>query len=63
MDKSWIMNMDYKRMKDFYISEVGNNFLPYWLEYADEEYGGLLNCRGIRRSAELHIERWWKAFE
>ena len=36
--------MDYKSIKDFYISEVGNNFLPYWLEYADEEYGGLLNC-------------------
>lgn len=34
--------VEYKKIRDFYITEVENNFLPYWLGYVDEEYGGLL---------------------
>ena len=36
--------MDYKRIRDFYIDGIENNLLPYWIDYADKEYGGVLNC-------------------
>ena len=32
------------KLKDKYIDEIENNFFPYWIQFIDEEYGGILNC-------------------
>ena len=31
-------------LSNFYISQIEDNFVPYWLNYIDRENGGLLNC-------------------
>ncbi len=36
--------MDYRHFRDYYISLLQDNFLPYWAEFADTEKGGILNC-------------------
>lgn len=33
-----------KEEKRFYIREVEDKFVPYWLSFTDNEYGGILNC-------------------
>ena len=30
--------------KAFYVSQIQDNFLPYWLKFVDREQGGILNC-------------------
>ena len=36
--------MNYSRIRDFYIDEIQDNFLPYWSQFVDHEMGGILNC-------------------
>ena len=36
--------MDMNKRKAFYVSQIQDNFLPYWLQFVDNEYGGILNC-------------------
>ncbi len=36
--------MNFSHMLDFYISQVEDDFIPYWSQFIDEEYGGLTNC-------------------
>lgn len=31
-------------LKEKYINEIESNFFPYWKQFVDEEYGGILNC-------------------
>lgn len=33
-----------KEEKLFYIREVEDKFVPYWLSFTDKDYGGILNC-------------------
>lgn len=33
-----------KDLYNFYDSQIQENFVPYWNEFVDEEYGGILNC-------------------
>ncbi|HJO95383.1 MAG TPA: AGE family epimerase/isomerase [Victivallales bacterium] len=35
---------DRKELLNFYITEVKDNFWPYWKNYIDEEYGGVFTC-------------------
>lgn len=28
----------------FYISQIQDNFVPYWFKFTDAEYGGIMNC-------------------
>ena len=36
--------MDINERKAFYVSQIQDNFLPYWLKFVDREQGGILNC-------------------
>lgn len=36
--------MDLKQVREFYISQIQEDFLPYWLKFVDHEKGGILNC-------------------
>ena len=36
--------MDMNERKAFYVSQIQDNFLPYWLKFVDREQGGILNC-------------------
>ncbi len=36
--------MNRRRIKEFYIGQLQDNFLPYWSAYVDEQYGGIMNC-------------------
>lgn len=36
--------MNRERMKDFYVDLLQYDFLPYWSQYVDGQYGGILNC-------------------
>ena len=31
-------------LSNFYISQIEDRFVPYWLKFIDKEYGGILNC-------------------
>ncbi|MCP4178201.1 MAG: N-acylglucosamine 2-epimerase [bacterium] len=35
---------DRKELLNFYITEIKDNFWPYWNNYIDEEYGGVFTC-------------------
>lgn len=36
--------MDKKYLYDFYVSQIQDNFMPYWIKFFDNEKGGILNC-------------------
>lgn len=36
--------MDMNERKAFYVSQIQDNSLPYWLKFVDREEGGILNC-------------------
>lgn len=33
-----------KEISEFYVSQIQDNFIPYWSKFEDKEYGGILNC-------------------
>ncbi len=36
--------MDPAALRRFYISQIEDDFMPYWQKFVDEEQGGILNC-------------------
>lgn len=48
--------MDLQKLKAFYVSQIQDNFLPYWLKFVDHEQGGILNCIN-NRGDELLSDR------
>lgn len=35
---------DKQSLLTFYVSQIQDDFMPYWNRFADREYGGILNC-------------------
>lgn len=36
--------MNKKETLDFYVSQIEDDFMPYWRKFVDEENGGIFNC-------------------
>lgn len=41
---AYMDHMNKESMKRFYADLLQYNFIPYWSNYVDDEYGGILNC-------------------
>lgn len=48
--------MDFKDIKAFYVSQIQDIFLPYWMNFVDLEYGGILNC--INNRGDKLLGEW-----
>lgn len=36
--------MEENKILNFYVSKIQDDFMPYWSNFADRDYGGILNC-------------------
>ena len=50
--------MDYAALYDQYRKLIEDDFIPFWSAYADEEYGGILNCLTNDGSEKLSDEKF-----
>lgn len=50
--------MDLQSLKAFYAKQIQENFLPYWLQFVDNAYGGILNCINNRGDKMLSDQKF-----
>lgn len=48
--------LDFEKIRNFYIKDLENNFLPFWRNAIDEKYGGVFTCF-VNDGSQLSSER------